>query len=265
MVYYLVMRRSHQQNRPNQKQTSWQKVAPWYNSLVGSEGHYYHEHLILPNVKRLLQLSPNSTLLDIGCGQGVLAHSIDTIKRYQGIDAAPTLIQHARQSITIPDYSFTVADATKALPVKNSFSHATMILSLQNMSSAEAVIKNASKALDPKGTLLIVLNHPAFRIPRQSGWKVDERTKQQSRWINRYNSPLEIPIQMTPGRNTEKVTWSYHHSLQDYAKMLKDAGFVITDLEEWSSDKESVGKAAKMENRARSEFPLFLCIVAQKN
>jgi hypothetical protein len=46
--------------------------------------------------------------------------------------------------------------------------------------------------------------------------------------------------------------------------MLRNAGFVITRIEEWTSDKESEGKAAKQENRARAEFPLFMAIQALK-
>jgi len=38
---------------------------------------------------------------------------------------------------------------------------------------------------------------------------------------------------------------------------------VIEKIEEWASDKDSVGKAAKMENRARAEIPLFMAIQAK--
>ena len=76
---------------------------------------------------------------------------------------------------------------------------------------------------------------------------------------------MDIPVSMHPGMKNSPVTWSFHHSLQDYSNMLFDAGFCIEKLEEWSSDKESEGKKAKMENRARNEFPLFLCIIAKKH
>jgi hypothetical protein len=45
---------------------------------------------------------------------------------------------------------------------------------------------------------------------------------------------------------------------------LKLAGLVMTDLAELTSDKESVGKAAKAENRSRAEIPLFLVIQFKK-
>ena len=57
---------------------------------------------------------------------------------------------------------------------------------------------------------------------------------------------------------------SYHNSLSAYSKMLKDAGFIIDLIEEWASDRESEGSAARMENRSRSEIPLFLAVKAVK-
>lgn len=75
---------------------------------------------------------------------------------------------------------------------------------------------------------------------------------------------MDIPINMNPSDRGSEVTMSYHFPLSSYSKMLKDAGFVIELIEEWTSDKESQGKAARMENRSRSEIPLFLAIKAKK-
>jgi hypothetical protein len=52
--------------------------------------------------------------------------------------------------------------------------------------------------------------------------------------------------------------------LAEYSRMLFEGGFLIERIEEWVSDKHSVGKASLMENRARSEFPLFMAILARK-
>lgn len=245
--------------------TSWQKSGKWYNKIVGGEGHYYHEHIVLPGVKKLLGSTSNGRVLDLGCGQGVLARALPSYAHYLGIDAAAQLISSAKQLTRKANTTFLIADVTKPLSTPDlQFTHAVCMLALQNMARPEGTIQNAAQYLQPGGSFVIILNHPSFRIPRQSGWKVDENTKQQFRWENRYLSELKIPIQMTPGSDQSNVTWSFHRPLQDYCKMLKAAGFMITDLEEWTSDKQSEGKAAKMENRAREEFPLFLAIRAVK-
>lgn len=246
--------------------TSWQKIAPWYEKSVGLSGHYYHQHLIIPGALRLLNLKPDSSLLDLACGQGVLGRQINPQTEYYGLDLAPSLIKFAKQNDSSPKHHYAVADITKPLPLtKTDFSHASIILALQNLENPAFVLNNAAKYTKVGGQLLLILNHPTFRIPRQSSWEIDPQNKLQSRRINRYLSPLKIPINAHPGRaNVGPVTWSFHQPLSAYFKFLKDNHFVVTDLEEWASDKESEGKAAKMENRGRSEFPLFLALLAQK-
>lgn len=246
------------------KDTSWNKSGKWYNKIVGDKGHYYHEHIVLPGVLRLLELNAKSKLLDLGCGQGILARSIDKNTEYAGVDLAKSLIDRAKNKEGNPKHRYILADVTKRLPFsEKDFTHAAAILSLQNMEFPQNAIRNASEHVLRGGTFVIVLNHPAFRIPRQSGWGVGEN-KQQYRYENRYMSPLKIPITMHPGEKTSEVTWSFHCPLSFYTKALADNGFVIENIEEWVSDKESVGRAAKTENRARTEFPLFLAIVAKK-
>jgi SAM-dependent methyltransferase len=243
--------------------TSWEKSGKWYAKSVGQEGQYFHQHVILPNALRLLNLKPGNSLLDLACGQGVLARSIPPNIGYLGLDISPTLIKEAQK---LSRHHFQVADIGKPLPPPpNKFSHAAIILALQNIDSPNSVIQNAANYLNPGGYLLLVLNHPCFRIPRQSSWGIDTQNKLEYRRINRYLSPLKIPVTTHPGIQNSPVTWSFHNPLSFYTKTLTAANFVITGLEEWASDKESVGHAARMENRARSEFPLFLALLAQKN
>jgi SAM-dependent methyltransferase len=226
--------------------------------------------VVLPGVLRLLNLTAESSLIDLGCGQGILSHVIPPIKEYFGLDKAAALIDVAKRAQQKLNYAFRVNDVSRPIPaIQPSFTHAAIILALQNMEYPQGAIQNAGRYLVPGGKLVIVLNHPSFRIPRQSGWDVDAKTKQQYRWENRYLSPLKIPITMNPGQSVQqqgaqKVTWSFHRPLQDYVAMLREAGFVITGLEEWVSDKQSAGKAASMENRSRGEFPLFMAVVAEK-
>jgi ubiquinone/menaquinone biosynthesis C-methylase UbiE len=218
---------------------------------------------VLPNSLRLLNLKAENSLLDLGCGQGVLERSLPRGVRYAGVDASSSLIQSARKKSKQPFY---IADITQPLPIKEApFTHATLILVTQNLEHPQAAFKNAYDHLKPQGKLLIVMNHPCFRIPRQSSWGVDEPKKLQYRRVDLYMSSLKIPIQTHPGKKEDSsLTWSFHHPLSFYFKALSETGFVIQTVEEWISDKKSTGGKASMENRSRKEFPLFLALLATK-
>jgi len=251
--------------KSKQQSTSWSPVAKWYSGIVGEGGHYFHEHVILPSLKLLLDPKGGESVLDVGCGQGVYARTLPHNVDYTGIDSSKDLIVEAKKLTKNPKHSYYVADAIKGLPVPiDSFDHAVCILAIQNMKDGESVIGNVGLALKNGGDLVLVMNHPSFRIPRQSSWGKDEAQKLEYRRVNRYLTPLEIPINMHPGLSDSPMTWTYHAPLEYYVKALKKSGMLVSDIEEWTSDKVSVGKSAKGENRARSEFPLFLAIRAVK-
>lgn len=245
-------------------ETAWEESSKWYDAIVGVEGHHYHR-MVLPYVLKHMDLKKESRLLDLGCGQGVLERAIAQSVYYQGLDLSKGLIEKAKQRAASDAHHFTVADITKPFPLKErDFTHATLLFVIQNVQDSAFVFKELAKHLVTGGMCIIVMNHPCFRIPRQSHWGVDEAKKLQYRKIERYMTPLQIPIQTHPGKEGSDTTLSYHFPLSAISAFLFDAGFAILLLEEWVSDKKSSGPLARMENRAREEFPLFLMIKAVK-
>ena len=89
-------KRSSLKARNSDSPTSWDPVATWYKKWVGKEGSDYHRKLAIPAVVELLDLKPNETLLDIGCGTGILSRYLPKQVNYTGIDASPRLIAYAR-------------------------------------------------------------------------------------------------------------------------------------------------------------------------
>jgi ubiquinone/menaquinone biosynthesis C-methylase UbiE len=241
---------------------NWDSSERWYTSCVGEKGHYYHQAVVIPNSLRLL--GKGGSLLDLGCGQGVLARHLPKECAYCGVDSSAALIASARK--LTPGKEFVVGDVTGEIALeKRDFEQACFILSLQNMEKGEEAIATAGRHVKKGGKLLLVLNHPCFRIPRQSEWGVDEAKKLQYRRINSYMSPQKIPIQTEPSRGEKsELTFSYHHPLSDYVQWLAHSQFAIEIVEEWCSDKKSEGPKAKMEDRSRREIPLFLAILATK-
>jgi len=256
-------------NHKEKKSTTWNPVGKWYDEQVGEKGHFYHQTIIIPNCLRLFAFKSNQkrSLLDLACGQGVLSRHLPESVSYVGIDIAPSLIKSAQQYTPDVNHRFYLGNITEQLPCeKADFTDAAIILALQNLEEPFKAFQNAAKHLKSGGRFLIVLNHPCFRIPRQSSWGVDESKKMQYRRIDRYMSPLKIPIQTHPGKGNESSeTWSFHHPLSVLSAWLHEAGFSIELIEEWCSGKTSTGAAAKMENRSREEIPLFMAIQARLN
>jgi ubiquinone/menaquinone biosynthesis C-methylase UbiE len=252
--------------RKRQPATSWEKAKDWYDSLVGAEGQYYHRELIIPNLLKLWNLAaiPHPKVLDLGCGQGILARHLPQEVPYLGIDIAPSFIKLARQRDPNPLHRYITGDISQPLlKTEGDFSHAAAILVLQNLDKPDGAIKNAAQLLREGGILTLVINHPAFRIPRQSSWGIDERRKIQYRRVDCYMSRLKIPIQIHPGKPSQQTALlSYHWPLSQLCSWLKKEGFLIQTIEEWCSPKQSTGSKARMENKARCEFPLFMAIQA---
>jgi SAM-dependent methyltransferase len=242
--------------------SAWDESESWYSGCVGDAGHYYHQALVFPGMKRLLDLK--GSLLDLGCGEGVLARQLPASIEYFGVDASQKLLNSAKKKN--PKARFIHADASLPLPIeKKDFDIVCFILSLQNIENQQGAIQNAAQHLKVGGKLFIVLNHPCFRIPRQSHWGTDPATQIIYRRLNRYMSPEKIPIQTHPGKKGDAITtYSYHFPISSYVQWCSESHLVVAKMEEWVSDKKSQGSKARMEDRARKEFPLFLALVIEK-
>jgi len=246
------------------KSTSWGKVADWYNNLIEKGEDSYQKKLILPNLIRLIKAGKGDVIVDLACGQGFFAGEFaKSGARVIGIDVSSELIDIAKQNKSV---EFHVSPAHKLNFLQDgSTSKVLIILSLQNINNAQDVIRETSRVLKPKGKLLIVLNHPAFRIPKASSWGWDEARKVQYRRLDSYLSESSEEIQMRPGDKPWEKTISFHRPLQFYFKTLNKNGFSVSKLEEWSSHKTSgTGPKKDAEDRARHEFPLFLFLEATK-
>ena len=248
------------------KKTSWDKVAQWYDQLVGDGGSEYHREVIFPHLLKILNIQKGDHVLDLACGQGVFCRILEKLEAIPtGVDISEKLIRSARErSKSSIRYEIRPAHALAGF-ADESFDVVISILAIQNIDPLEKVLQEVTRVTKKKGQLFLVLNHPCFRIPRQSHWGFDEKNKTQYRRLDQYLTPLKIPIQMHPGDNPELITWSFHRPLSFYVQILRESGWAVTHLEEWVSHKKSEpGPKAKAEDKARDEIPLFLALGAVK-
>lgn len=251
------------------RDTSWGKVAGWYDKLVENKGSY-QTSLILPNLLRILDIKSGIFVADIACGQGFFSREFARLgARVEAVDVSKELIdlsvKNTPPSIR-PKITYHVSKSDNLSFLKSgSLDAAVIVLALQNIESVKETLSECSRALKIGGRLVIVLNHPAFRIPKASSWGWDEAAKIQYRRIDRYLSESREKISMHPGDDPEEMTISFHRPLQFYFKALSKNNFLISRFEEWTSDRKSgKGPRAAAEDSARKEIPLFLCIEAVK-
>lgn len=243
----------------------WGKFSEWYVELL-EQKDTYQKAVILPNLLRLLNIKRGETILDLACGPGFFAREFfKRGARVIGTDASGELIKLAIKN-SPKGINFQVAPADNMPFLKNqSVDKIVIIHAIQNINNVSGVFKECARVLKVNGQMLIVMNHPAFRIPKASSWEWDEKNQVQYRRIDRYLSESKVKIQMHPGDKPSEYTVSFHRPLQFYFKALNKNGFLVNRLEEWVSHKKSEpGPRAIAEDRARKEIPLFLFIKSVK-
>lgn len=247
--------------------TGWDPIALWYDGWMGAEGSRFHQEVALPLTLELAAPRKQQRVLDVGCGQGVLAEAIVRCgAHYTGIDVSGTLVRKAiARHGKAANSRFLHCDASvpSRYAKHGPFDLAVLLLSVQDMPAIRRVFSSVGSVLRPRGRIVIVMTHPCFRIPRMSGWGVDPGRKLVYRRVDGYLTSRKIPIRLH-GRNVAK-TFSYHRPLSEYTRELARAGFSIDALEERTVTAEQQRKIAiRGPSRHNEDIPVLLGVVASR-
>lgn len=254
--------------KTHRRATDWDGVAAWYDGWMGKKGSEHHRRFAVPALMRLASVRPGQHILDIGCGQGVLAPYIQRAQaQYTGVDASPRLLTTARRRHG--DKGRFIAGDARLLHQNPAlrgqrFQAAVFLLSIQNMEPLDQVLQSAARLLVAGGRLALLMTHPCFRQPRQSGWGWDPNRRLRYRRIDRYLTPFRqrADVQQN-GRGSS--TLNFHRPLEAYINALAAAGLAIDRLQEIPvASLHSTARPTPAEIRANNEIPLFMGIRAIK-
>ncbi len=175
-----------------------QQSVAYGNGLHSKHRHIrYHDYFVE-------RLSEGETVLDIGCGNGALAHSMASRAgaRVTAVDLEPSNIEVARDRHDHPGVTYIVGDALTDLPAGR-FDTVVMSNVLEHLPERPAFLR---RAMASSGAARILLRVPTF----ERDWRVP--LKQE----------LEVEWRLDPTHYTE-------YRLDEFAEELEQAGLQTTD------------------------------------
>ncbi len=220
----------------------WNQKAVFWDQLHGDEGNRFHRQLISPAIERLLSLQRGEQVIDICCGNGVMARRLAALGgRVTAVDFSPALIERAKargQGEGEP-IQYSVADATDedALVAmgEGQYDAAVCTMALMDMPVIAPMYRAVRRLLRPEGRFVFATAHPAFNSnnPVFVSEMADRDGDLVVTHALKYTAYLDIPPVKGGGAPGEpNPHYYYHRPLNELLGEAFAAGLVLDGLEE---------------------------------
>lgn len=207
-------------------------IAEWYDQHA--HGPIYDE-IVLPNVLALAGEVRDSRILDIACGQGVVARELARVgAKVTGVDLSEKLLSIARRYEDREPlgvvYLHDDAESLAQLET-GTFDGAVCIMALMDIADPAAALQASRRVLRAGGWLVIAMTHPCFEVPdgrwvtREDGRPAREVTGYFSEGFWRSSNPEGVRGQVG----------AYHRTLGTYINAFAGAGYCIERMVEPSA------------------------------
>lgn len=252
----------------------WEAKASFWDDYVGSEGNDFHRELVAPAQRRLLDLQPGESVLDVACGNGQFTREMARVAgRVVAFDVSPTFIERARKHTReagIKNVEYHLLDATNEAAVvalgEGQFDAMVCTMALMDIPVIEPLMRAAQRVLRPGGRFVFSVTHPCFN--QTGAHMVEEEEDREGRLV----AVLGVKVveyataraSRGAGIRGEPVSHYYfHRPLSAFLGACFDAGLVVDGMEEPVFTARD-GERRPFDWRNYQEIPPVLAVRARK-
>ena len=259
----------------------WERLAPWWDGMIGEDGSEFHRRAVLPAVTDMLGDPMGMRVLEIGCGNGNFARHL------AGQGASVTATDQADEWIRLaaarpgPPVDYRRVDATSpeelAALGSGTFDAAVANMVLMDMPEVGPLYRALAVILRPGGRFVFALTHPCFGYGAQPTPDADRATSARSRslarvwgWGEKLSESIpwaakRVLVERMAARSAGLASlryletrtvraqvhaeqpvahWYFHRPLQDLLNPAFDAGLVLDRIAEpryWNRESAQTG------------------------
>lgn len=159
-------------NRESQK--IWEQKAGFWDDQVGADGNDFHQMLVAPAVRRLLDAKPDDYVLDVACGNGQFSRELAGLgARVLATDFSNAFLDRARvhteqlpasvaERITYQQVDATDEQALVSLGEPAAFDAVVSNMALMDMPVIAPLMRAVMTLLKPGGCFVFSVVHPCF-------------------------------------------------------------------------------------------------------
>ena len=227
-------------------QTIWETNAQFWDEAMG-EGDGFQRYLVGPSSERLLEIQPGHLVLEVACGNGVMARRLAQLgAQMVATDFSATFIERAKQHTT--EYAARIeyevvdaADREQLLALGQTpqgprrFDAALCNMALMDMVTIQPLFESLPRLLKPGGRFVFSIPHPSFNNSycRRLAEEEDREGQLEVTYsikVTNYIQPLVSRGLGIVGQPTPH--YYFHRPLSDVLHFAFQNGFVMDGMEE---------------------------------
>ncbi len=229
----------------------WDQNAAYWDERMG-EGNVFQRLLIAPATERLLAVQPGELVLDVACGNGVMARRLAQLgARVVGCDFSSNLIERAvaRSGDYADRIEYRVVDATDEPQLvslgERRFDAAVCNMSLMDMSEIAPLFAALARLLKPGRPFVFSVMHPCFNTSATD--LVMEESERDGENVYTYLVRVHkyIGMEKTQGQamvGQPALQYYFHRPISTLFNACFGAGFVLDGMEEPTFDDRAESK-----------------------